>query len=246
MKKLIIWIIAFACTAGACAAAEPVTIHGEILNAMGYDAKAKTGAAEMRSNRAKLDEEAKDMASLDLDSLRIRMTKSEDKTERFRAAWTIIRKHIPDGDLRNLREASYTHLGDLPFKCPPALVYTEAFFVAVVELESRGMYWNVRELYEQFACDPITEVLYDKAPQAVSSAINSVSMKTGYTDRIITKTKTPSVTQFPIAVIPEPFPKNYEGSVPLMLDKYGLPVFQDSDKADLLWDTQSGKIYVLR
>ena len=255
MKKFIISLMMLICSAVA-AYASPVDIVNEYIadnlddilsdfEPKGFDLRAQNGP-KMRAIRTNLDREAKSYAKLSLEELR-KIMLSNDKDKSFLAAWTIIRTYIPDGDLRNWREAVYAHSKDFSDGIPPALVFVEAFYRVEIPLIRSRAFWNARELYEQFLTDPLAQIFYYVAPYQLHNLANYLSSAVRLSaDPFITPFRTPSPTILPITMA-QPGDDQYDKSSEdcIWLNEYGLPTINDHNAAKFIWDTATGKIHKL-
>ena len=254
MKKLLIGLLLI-CLATAGYAASPVEDFMGILDddgtltlsfeTKGYELKSRNAAA-MRATRARLDKETRSYMSRSLDDLREAM-RSEDEKESLYSAWAIIRAYVPDGDLRNWREAAYAHAKDFSDGIPSALVFAEAFYRAETILVRGGALWNARELYEQFIDDSLGQVFYYVAPYSLHLLMYNVSGSTGLLeDPYISPFRVPSPTVLPITMA-QPGDDQYDKSSEncIWLNEYGLPTIDDHGAAKFIWDTTTGKVHKL-
>ena len=164
---------------------------------------------------------------------------SKKGSERLTAAWSILRKCIPDGDLSRWAEVNYF---DIPSITPNMFMVVDALYAAVIELSGiDGGEWVAAELLREFSARPHSR--YDfisVCPAPVADAIRVVVEKTGLSRNWLPRTV---IGSLPLA---RPVSGSVTHSTALMkdmvlLDGAGAP----SSNGFYAWDRKTGRIYNL-
>ena len=129
--------------------------------------------AQARALAAQLDAEA-----VDAPLYRQWKTMTENPSRRLDAAWSILHRCVPRGDVSRWAEVKGF---ELPSETPRALMVIDALYAAVTELPGReGGAWLARDLLLQFSCS--SSGRYDflgECPAPVAEALARIKAQTG-------------------------------------------------------------------